>query len=124
MKPADALVIFLASGLGGLCRAAIALAWNTPHGSWPYGTLAVNWLGALCVGALIGGGFATDSSTYRYVAVGFLGGFTTFSAFAGESLRMSSDHPLQAGVYVALTVIGGLVLAAIGHMIGRAFTGR
>ncbi|MDX2065240.1 MAG: CrcB family protein [Fimbriimonadaceae bacterium] len=124
MKPAEAAGIFLASGLGGLVRAWIGTVLAPTAGGLPYGTLAVNGIGALVIGVLIGVGLAPESTAYRVLAIGFLGGFTTFSAFAGETVRLGSDQPMQAGGYVMLTVFGGLGLAWLGSLLGHALAPR
>ena len=58
---------------------------------------------------------------WRSIAmVGFLGGFTTFSALAVQALRLGEEAPLGALAYVAASLILGLVAAAAGLAIGRA----
>ena len=56
------------------------------------------------------------------IAVGVLGGFTTFSTFAWEGFTISRNgRPGVAFTYVAVSVVGGLVAAWGGYSLGRAF---
>ena len=54
------------------------------------------------------------------VIVGLLGGFTTFSAFAVQALRLGAGAPLSAIAYVAASLLLALLAAAAGLAIGRA----
>ena len=88
--------------------------------SFPYGTLAVNLTGCLAVGFLsqlaeARGAFSGE--TRIFLIAGFLGGFTTFSAFANETMNMTREgRPAIAFGNVALSV--GLGLACV--WLGRA----
>ena len=55
------------------------------------------------------------------IAVGLIGGFTTFSTFAWEAFTMSkTGRPGPVLIYVAVSVCGGLLAAWAGYSIGRA----
>ena len=85
---------------------------------FPWGTLAVNLGGCLLIGLI--GQFAlrhlTISPDWRVgVTVGFFGAFTTFSTFGWKTVRMLEDGEWEkAALYVAFSVIGGLILVAAG----------
>jgi CrcB protein len=81
---------------------------------FPYGTLLVNVLGAFVLGVLVGIVVAQD--TYRLVATGLVGSFTTFSTWAFESHRLSEDDEFGLG---ALNFIISLILG-----IGAVWAGR
>ena len=55
------------------------------------------------------------------LGVGFLGGFTTFSAFAVEAVQLASGRPAAATLYVVVTVLGGIAAAFLGGAAGRLF---
>lgn len=87
-------------GAGGFVGSALRFAVSgwvqqaTGTGSFPYGTLAVNVIGCLLIGLL--GGLAEyrqvlEPGTRLFLMIGILGGFTTFSTFAYESLSMVQD---------------------------------
>src|SRR5262245_60165949 len=69
--------------------------------SFPYGTLAVNLIGSFLVGAIMHVSLATDlvGPTLRLaLTTGFLGGFTTYSAFNYETVRYLREGALYLGL--------------------------
>jgi CrcB protein len=119
------LWISLAGAAGTGLRYLIAISLAQRFGSaLPYGTLFVDLTGCFAIAALIPAGAALGwSPTVRTaVSVGFLGGFTTYSSFNYETMRLwESDATLAALVNVALTVLGGLVAGWLGLLVGRQF---
>ena len=118
------LVVYVALGscLGGVCRYLVSQALNPPTG-FPWGTLGVNVLGSLAIGALSGWlahGAGNAAAIRAFAVVGFCGGFTTFSTFSNEAFRMleSSQWGLFAG-YAALSLIAGLAAVGLGYAISR-----
>jgi CrcB protein len=94
---------------------------------FPYGTLSVNLIGCLLIGfaaGLIPEGAGPRSALRLFVIVGCLGGFTTFSSFGLETLRlMEESRLLAASGYVLLSNIGGLALCFLGAW-GSGLLGR
>jgi CrcB protein len=90
----------------------------------PLGTFFVNLTGCLLIGIVIQ---ATEnngqSSAWRLLlATGFCGGFTTFSAFAQENLRLIQEgHYLHFIFYTLLSVSGGILAALAGCLIAKSF---
>lgn len=80
------LIVFLGAGIGGTCRHGVNVAAARAFGTgFPVGTLAVNVAGSLVMGLLIGwfAHRADPGAAWRLLlTTGFLGGFTTFSAFS------------------------------------------
>lgn len=105
------LLIGAAGAFGAMARYGVGLVVHRLLGHhFAFGTLAVNVLGCLLLGALIAFEAATNWITppLRLLgAVGFLGAFTTFSAFGFETFRY-----LQSGAthLAALNVAANLVL--------------
>lgn len=86
---------------------------------FPYGTLVVNTVGCLAIGAIAGLAERADlfSPQVRLVLVtGILGGFTTFSAFAFETYFLGREHHWTlATVNVVAQVALGLAAVWLGH---------
>lgn len=85
--------------------------------TFPWGTLAVNVLGSLLLGVVLGWfeGSVLSPELRRAVTVGFLGAFTTFSTFAYESVALvQAGEWLRAGGYVVGSVALGLVAVGLG----------
>lgn len=85
---------------------------------FPAGTLAVNVLGSFLMGLLVelsALAWSPSPELRAMIAVGFLGAFTTFSAFSLDAvLLLQRGQIFSAGAYVALSVclsVGGFVLA-------------
>ena len=120
--------------LGAAAREAIEQAWPTAHHGLPAATLTINLVGALLLGLLLDllSRLGRDEGARRrarlVVGTGFMGAFTTYSTFAIETdLLVKRSHPATAILYAALTVVGGLLAAALGIWLGtglHAWTGR
>ena len=85
---------------------------------WPWGTLGVNIIGGLAMGLFVGWLAARSQggeSLRLFVAVGILGGFTTFSAFSLETIAMiQRGDGLSASLYVIVSVIASVGALALG----------
>ena len=120
-----ALGIAIAGGLGSLARYGLGTFVTRRHaGEFPWGTFAVNVLGAFAMGLIFT--LATErwqlSSWLRLsLTVGFLGGFTTFSTMAFEGYRLSADDlPWMTAAYLLGSIVLGLVAVYGGILAGRA----
>ncbi len=89
----------------------------------PWGTVLVNVLGSFLLGVLLGKwGMAADSPGRIGITVGLLGGFTTFSAFSLDTVRLwENGQASVALVTVVASVALGLLGAVAGVFIGRAW---
>ena len=114
------LWIGLGGAVGTMARYAIGI--RVDQSSFPWATLGINLSGAFVLGLFLTlalGRVSVEVTTP--VAVGVLGGFTTFSTFAWEGFTMSRvGRGGTAFVYIAVSVIGGLLAAAGGYALGRA----
>lgn len=89
--------------------------------AWPIGTLVVNLLGCFALG-LLGGAAERAAPELRLVlGAGFLGAFTTFSTFGVEALDLLQRNVEAALLYLATSVVGGLIAAWGGLTLARAF---
>ena len=87
---------------------------------FPAGTFTVNAAGSLLIGILLE---ASVSETLGWLLiVGFCGGFTTFSTFSADTVRLLRAGCYNAvAIYVALSVAVCIVFAALGMWIGTTF---
>ena len=116
--------IAVGGGCGSVARFLVAREMERWLGNYlPYGTLVVNVLGSLALGWL-----ATvflDRPEFNIalrlgVAVGFLGAFTTFSAFSFESvLLMLNGAVWRAALNVAANTVVCLAMCYLGTQLGR-----
>lgn len=94
-----------------------------PNALLPYGTLAVNVIGCFIIGFL--GGIARMRPVFTpearvFVFIGILGGFTTFSSFAYETLSLAQDADYgRAAANIILQFAGCLAAVWIGSILGR-----
>ena len=121
-NPSYLLPIALGSALGGVGRYAVTTLVNDRADSaFPVGTLGVNILGCLLIGILVqllAG--RTSHMTQALLTTGFCGGFTTFSAFSYESIRLIQEGLWQrAAAYVVLSVGLGLGAFWVGATLVR-----
>jgi CrcB protein len=80
----------------------------------PLGTLAVNLSGAFLVGMVVG--IDNLQSTGTLMVAGFLGGFTTFSTWMIETVRLGIPPLRSRALFnVAVTLVAGVGLAAFGY---------
>jgi len=93
--------------------------------AFPYGTFLVNITGCLLIGLIYG--FSERSSLLTtewklFLAVGFCGGFTTFSTFANENLALLRDGEFFYFIlYTGLSVFLGIAATFIGVLITKIF---
>ena len=135
-RPDEVAVVALGGVLGSLARYAVSVA--VPHGdpaAWPWATFVVNLLGCLLLGLLLdvvdarqGTWASTRPSRARlarpFLASGVLGGFTTFSTFSVEAVRLAGEgRPATAAAYAVSSVVLGVLAVVVGRRIGAAVAG-
>ena len=115
------LLVFIGGGLGAVSRFLVTTALAGKLGNFPLGTLAANFFGSLLMGLLVGLLAGRFESVRLFVAVGFLGGFTTFSSFSAETLALIQGGQIfSAAVNIIVSVVAGLAACAVGLKIGGA----
>ena len=120
------LLVALGGALGSMARYGVGrgAARLFPASTWPWGTLAVNVVGGLVMGLLVGWmglrAGAGQETVRVFAAVGLLGGFTTFSAFSLETVLMIERREYGlAGAYVLLSVVLAVAALMAGLMLAR-----
>lgn len=110
------LLVFIGGGMGSVLRFGVSLV--TRHlpaiGNFPIATFIVNILGCFLIGLFAG---FSESSQWKFLlAVGFCGGFTTFSTFSMESLALYRNGQFGTmAIYVAASLLVGFAAAALGY---------
>ena len=132
------LPVMLGGALGALCRVKADAAVSTAMGGhFPLGILCVNMAGSLLMGLLMGGlarledgvpapegedvrSAAEESAAWlgAFFGTGFLGGFTTFSSFALDTVRLWQEgHAAFSQLNIGLNAALCIGLAGLGWMI-------
>jgi CrcB protein len=123
----DLLLVTLGGGIGSAARYLVgAFVANYFGPDFPWGTYIVNISGSFLIGVVLGfvGGGVIPTEARPLLAVGFLGGYTTFSTYSHESLQL-----IQGGEWGAVAsntisqVVFGLVAVYLGVVLSRTFGG-
>ena len=120
------IAIFLGGGFGALSRYLIIDQINKlGTNSFPYGTMLVNILGALLIGAiyyLLISKAIINEQLKVFITIGFLGGFTTFSSFNLDFFKLiESGNIFFAIMYALFTFLTTIVAFYIGYSLSRIF---
>ncbi len=121
-----ALYIGIAGALGSMSRYWLGSwisQWMGARTLVPVGTLAVNVLGSLAMGVLVAVFAARgeiDSRLRMAIVIGFLGGFTTYSSFALETVGLLEQKSVHvAALYVGATLFAAGFACYAGLVLGR-----
>lgn len=119
------LLIFIGGGLGSLTRFSLGkFIQENIDKTFPFGTLGVNILASIILGIFVGMVEVKSLTNPNYkslIAIGFCGGFSTFSTFSNDTLQLiQNNRMLEAIMNILLNVIlcilatfGGIALAKI-----------
>lgn len=121
------LAVGLGSALGGMGRfwiaGLIAQRWGD---NFPWGTILVNISGSFLIGvfaalSLTAGHPRWNSTTLHFLMAGFCGGYTTFSAFSLQTLKLAqSGQWTQAAGNVVISLLACLAAVWLGYVTGQA----
>jgi CrcB protein len=124
----EIIYIAVAGSIGALSRYYMSGLVHRLFGdSFPYGTLAVNFIGSFLIGLIMQISLSTDlvpQNLRLALTVGFLGAFTTFSTFSYETIRYFEDGAwLAGGANILANVVLGIIAVIIGIFVGRTMLG-
>jgi fluoride exporter len=114
------VLVGLAGAAGAVSRYGIGVALGVR--SFPWATLSINLVGSFLLGIVLVAGIERSwpETTTIPLAVGFLGAFTTFSTFSYETYTLlRTDRAGTALLYVGLSLVGGVLAAALGYVTAR-----
>ncbi|MGB4777575.1 fluoride efflux transporter FluC [Microbacterium sp.] len=129
-SPVALVLVIVGGALGVAARAAIvvpltpALGMHTHPLVVPAATLGINLLGSLLLGFVVGWLDDRHPLARTFLGTGVIGGFTTYSAFAAQSVTTASASPLVGLALIAVSLLGGVLCAAIGLAVGRRVVDR
>jgi fluoride exporter len=111
------VLVFLGAMVGAPLRYLTDRAVQTRHDSvFPWGTVSVNLVGCLILGALTGAGTALPGPLLTLLGTGFCGALTTYSTFSYETVRLAEQKAyFYAAMNVIISVIAGLGAALLAY---------
>ncbi|UOR02995.1 CrcB family protein [Leucobacter allii] len=124
----DLAVVAVGGAAGSLARYGTGLLIGSPdaNGGFPFATLLVNVLGAFLLGALVevvarrGGERGRWRTARLLLGTGVLGGFTTYSLYAGDTARLLLEGRIGVALgYAAATLLAGAAASGLGILAGR-----
>lgn len=123
--PVDARTLgyVVVGGVVGVLARAALLAPIADPAAVPWVTLAINAVGSLLLGVVVGWLDDRRPRARAFLGTGVLGGFTTYSAFAVETALWVTT-PALAGLLAAASVIAGVAGAIVGLFAGRRIADR
>lgn len=117
------LTVAIGGAAGSMLRyalSAVMLTGVTLMG-FPAGTFAVNALGSLLIGALMSS--LSNRTLLLLLVVGFCGGFTTFSTFSADAVKLFKGGAWSAAaLYITLSCAVSMICTALGIWIGTTIT--
>ena len=119
------LLVGIGGAIGAMARYGTGVALGRVAGDFPLATMLINIVGSLCMGLLVGWLARTTPDAQQeirlFVAVGVLGGFTTFSSFSLDTIVLIERGEIaQAAFYVLASVIVSVAALAAGLWLVRA----
>lgn len=114
------LLVAIGGAVGSVARYSVGVAAARWLGAgFPWGTLIVNVAGGLAMGLLAARVAPGQEDIRLLLGVGILGGFTTFSAFSLETVRLMEQGPAQAMLYVLASLVLSVGACWLGYSLGR-----
>lgn len=113
------LFVGIGGAIGSMARYGTYLL--TGNRSFPLGTFAVNIIGSFIIGIVLAAGLKNEAFAQNwkvFLAAGFCGGFTTFSAFTAENMQLLQNGKyMLCLVYIISSILLGITAAWLGFKI-------
>jgi CrcB protein len=119
--------IGIAGSLGAIARYMVSYVWiDNNLSGFPWGTLACNLIGTYVLCLIAFSSWYRGNEYIRHIVmIGFIGSFTTFSAFSAEVLNFLQHHQMiDAIAYLFLSICGGWLLAWLGYRTALLFSSK
>lgn len=108
------LLVALGGGLGAVLRYCVILCMNRFNLSSKYATIIVNLVGSFFIGYILN----NFVELKEFLTIGVLGGFTTFSTFSVDALKLWQEKKVVKLIfYVLVNMIGGLIFFSLGFIL-------
>ncbi|MFB5268039.1 fluoride efflux transporter CrcB [Paenibacillus enshidis] len=123
-------LIYVGAGglLGTLCRYGVQKWVPTAAGGFPLAVLLINLSGCLFLGwffTVTPGAWRIPPRLRLAIGTGFTGGFTTFSTFTVDALRLWSEGKAAVSLlYILASLLGGLLMSLAGIRLGQYMASR
>ena len=118
------LWIALGGAIGSVLRYGIGMAMLGLSGLFPIGTMIVNIIGSILLGAIFamqeGALKSMSDEMWVFLSIGICGGFTTFSTFGLETyLLWKEKHIVEAALYMISSMIAAPASIALGYAVSK-----
>lgn len=112
------IYIGIAGALGASARYLLGILLVSDSG-FPFSTLMINLVGCYALAFVASRTLPISNKLKSAIGTGFLGSFTTFSAFNLDTLTLiESDQNGFAALYITLSIVGGIILSNLGWKSG------
>tara|TARA_B100001029_G_C14981177_1_gene406109 strand:+ start:519 stop:893 length:375 start_codon:yes stop_codon:yes gene_type:complete len=121
----EIIAVGLGGFIGAISRYLIGVSILRNYSGFPTHTLFVNTLGCLFFGIIINHSFSSQANLLlrKFIIIGALGGFTTFSTFSYEFLNFIQNNQIQiAIIYIILSIILGSLAIFAGIKLNQIYS--
>lgn len=115
------LLVGAGGAIGSMLRYAFTVLLPRSERGFPWATVSINLIGCLLIGLLTGLALRyhwLTNAGWALLAIGLCGGFTTFSAFALDTVKLFQEGAqFTAVLYTVISTVAGIILCYLGYSI-------